>query len=71
MDNEKRRREFEVRQNGIFLVATGILYDEGNVKISWREDIGYTEELYNSISQVFGIVPGANTIKIFDEEKNV
>ena len=73
--DEKRRRRIEVYQSiikdGVYertlktiTVATGILYDEGNIQITWRSDIGQTSEQYYSISQLFGIVEGANMVKI-------
>ena len=76
MRDTKRRRTFKVyrelrtvNEDGgelilSDLVAHGVLYDEGNVQVLWRKDVGWTAEQYANIAQVFGIVDAANTIKI-------
>lgn len=64
----KRRRVFKVYRQQTE-VAHGILYDEGNVQVLWRKDIGYTAEQYANISQVFGILPGAYTIEVENEKE--
>ena len=78
--DEKRRRPFTVYRKRVshnacggkvvlsHMVASGLLYDEGNVQVLWRLDIGNTAEQYSNISQLFGIIEGANTITI-EEEK--
>lgn len=82
MSNGKRRRTFKVYRNTvndygdhsvdiIHEVANGVLYDEGNVQVLWRVDVGFTAEQYANIGSVFGIVEGANTIKIrSDDDKD-
>ena len=79
MRDTKRRRTFKVyrelrtvNEDGGELtlsdmVAHGVLYDEGNVQVLWRKDMGFTAEQYDKIGQVYGIVEGANTIKIEEE----
>ena len=67
MSDTKRRRTFKVyreirtvNENGGELtlsdmVAHGVLYDEGNVQVLWRKDMGYTTftaEQYANIAQV-------------------
>ena len=76
MRDTKRRRTFKVyreirtvNEDGGELtlsdmVAHGVLYDEGNVQVLWRKDMGFTAEQYDKIGQVYGIVEGANSIKI-------
>lgn len=65
----KRRRIFKVyTTKGKELVASGVLYEEGNVQVLWRKDIGYTSEQYSGLYFVLGIVPDANTIEIKQEE---
>ena len=76
--SEKRRRTFKVyvsepRSTGKYNwvsteVANGVFYDEGNVQVLWRKDIGFTAEQYANIGQIFGIVEGANTIQITEED---
>ena len=45
----KRRRDFQLEDAHGTKLATGVLYDEGNVQVLWRVDIGYTAEQYASI----------------------
>ena len=59
----KRRRIFKGYVDDK-LVCHGVLYDQSNVQVLWRIDIGYTGEQYNTISNVFFLIPGLNTIKI-------
>ena len=64
----KRRRIFKIyRENNDgrkHLVAHGVLYDEGNVQVLWRKDIGHTAEQYANIGQTFGLLEGSYLIEI-------
>ena len=75
MADNKRRRAFKVYRKipdylsimGRFeIFAEGVLYDEGNVQVLWRKDVGWTAEQYDSIAQVFGIVVGTSVIELND-----
>ena len=65
--NEKRRRRFVGYQRHARMPVKrcwGVLYDEGNVQILWRSDIGWTAEQYASIASAFGLVKGLDRIDI-------
>ena len=63
--NKKRRREFIIRNSQTQeVVAKGILYDEGNVQVLWRADIGWTAEQYANITQMFGMMENAYIIEV-------
>lgn len=69
----KRRRSFivyaEVDQGwrtSVVKVATGVLYDELNVQVLWRRDIGWTAEQYASIATLYGLVPNVKSIEVLD-----
>jgi len=63
--NHKRRREFVGYINRTPVVK-GVLYDQGNVQVLWRSDIGWTGEQYQTIANVFGIMSGMNKLEIED-----
>ncbi|MCE2415252.1 hypothetical protein J4G07_14760 [Candidatus Poribacteria bacterium] len=60
----KRRRYFHLENADNKRLASGILYDEGNVQILWRDDSGYTAEQYASINLVLDLVPGIAVLRI-------
>ena len=62
--DEKVRQDFTIENDNGKVVAKGVRYREGNVQILWREDTGYTGEQYANIGNTFGIVPGANVIRL-------
>ncbi len=67
----KRRRYFHLENADGKRLAYGILYDEGNVQILWRDDCGYTAEQYASINLVLDLVPGIAVLRLEgDEGKN-
>ena len=53
----KRRRKFVLYDRYNYPKARGLLYDEGNVQILWRSDIGWTAEQYSSIAIVLDLIP--------------
>lgn len=59
----KRRRNFILYDDYNYPKAKGLLYDEGNVQILWRSDIGWTAEQYSSIAIVLDLFPGICTLK--------
>jgi hypothetical protein len=67
----KRRRYFHLENADGKRLAYGILYDEGNVQILWRDDCGHTAEQYASINLVLDLVPGIAVWRLEgDEGKN-
>ena len=46
----KRKRAFELLDKDMHQLALGICYDEMNVQIHWRHDIGHTAENFSNIS---------------------
>ena len=46
-------------------VVSGVLYDEGNIQVLWRLDIGYTGQQFCSIAFVFGMkICGGKVYKV-------
>ena len=64
--DDKRRRAFTLEDAEGQPLAEGILYDEGNVQILWRADIGDTGEQYASIRLVLDLVPGIAVLRMGD-----
>lgn len=64
----KRRRHFHLENAEGKSLASGILYDEGNVQLLWREDSGHTAEQYASINLVLDLVPGVTVLRLEDTE---
>lgn len=64
----KRRRNFHLENVDGKKLASGILYDEGNVQILWRDDCGHTAEQYASINLVLDLVPGIIVLRLEDDE---
>ena len=54
---KKRRREFWLQDRFGVTLAHGVLYDEGNVQILWRWDIGFTAEQYANVALVLDLMP--------------
>ena len=65
---EKRRREFHLRDTCGRIIARGVLYDEGNVQILWRTDIGHTAEQYASVSLILDLMPSVQSFH-FEEKQ--
>ena len=61
---EKVRREFVVEDDTGKRLASGVMYEQGNVQVLWRADCGFTGEQYNNISLCFGILTGATVIRL-------
>ena len=60
----KRRRYFHLENADGKRLAYGVLYDEGNVQILWRDDCGHTAEQYASINLVLDLVPGISVLRL-------
>lgn len=59
----KRRRYFHLENADGKRLAYGVLYDEGNVQILWRDDCGHTAEQYASINLVLDLMPGVIVLR--------
>lgn len=65
--NTKRRREFQLEDEQGNKLATGVLYDEGNVQVLWRVDKGYTAEQYAFLNPVLDLMPEITTFRLMPE----
>lgn len=63
----KRRVEWQLEDVDGSTLASGVLYDEGNVQVLWRADQGYTAEQYASASHLFGLMPGVAVLRVKKE----
>lgn len=63
----KRRREFQLEDEQGNKLATGVLYNEGNVQVLWRLDKGYTAEQYAFLNPVLDLMPGITTFRLMPE----
>ena len=61
---EKRRIPFTVLDDNGTKWASGDLYDEGNIQVLWRIDIGWCGQQYSSISYAFTLFTTAKTVKL-------
>ncbi len=64
----KRRRQFQLEDANGKKLATGVLYEEGNVQILWRADIGWTAEQYSSATPLLNLMPGIAVLRLSDAE---
>ena len=64
--NEKRRRAFELLDENQHQIALGIAYEEMNVQLHWRSDIGHTAENFSSIAHVLYLMPNMKYFKWID-----
>ena len=66
--NAKRRRQFQLEDANGEKLATGVLYNEGNVQVLWRADIGWTGEQYSSLTPLLDLMPGIAVLRLIDME---
>ena len=64
----KRRRYFHLEGADGKELASGVLYDEGNVQVLWRVDRGYTAEQYASLNLILDLMPGITVLRLEDTE---
>lgn len=60
----KRRREWQLEDVDGNILASGVLYDEGNVQVLWRVDRGYTAEQYASVCYLLGLMPEVAWLRV-------
>lgn len=63
----KRRVEWQLEDVDGTILASGLLYDEGNVQVLWRSDRDHTAEQYASASLLFGLMPGVAALRVKKE----
>ncbi len=66
----KRRRCFQLEDQEGNILASGIIYDEGNVQVLWRVDCGYTAEQYASLNPILDLMPGIVLLRLTDTDAN-
>ena len=66
----KRRRCFQLEDVKGNILATGVIYDEGNVQVLWRVDYGYTAEQYASLNPILDLMPGVVVLRLTDTDPN-
>ena len=54
-DTNKKRIPLTVENNTGIVLAYGTLYQQGNVQLTWRKDIGFTGEQYYNIAPLLNI----------------
>ena len=59
--NNKRRRPFTLRNAYGIIIAEGIVYDQGNVQVLWRKDLGWGGEQYQTMANVLDLIPGVKS----------
>ncbi len=64
----KRRRSFQLEDDKGNKLATGIIYDEGNIQVLWRVDRGYTAEQYASLNPILDLMPGVVVLRLQGSE---
>ena len=64
----KRRRCFQLEDDNGNILASGVIYDEGNVQILWRVDCGYTAEQYASLNPILDLMPGVVLLRLTDTD---
>ena len=63
----KRRRHFRLENADGDRLASGVLYDEGNVQILWRADSEWTAEQYSDIGLVLDLMPGVSVLRLLTD----
>lgn len=64
----KRRKSFQLEDAKGNKLATGVIYDEGNVQVLWRLDRGYTAEQYASLNPILDLMPGVVVLRLQGSE---
>ena len=68
-NDTKPRIPFVVTDDDGALWASGNLYEEGNIQVLWRKDIGFCGQQFSNISYAFDLFPDANTVTINKQRK--
>ena len=62
----KKRRPFVLKDAADNKIARGVEYEQGNVQVLWREDLGWGGEQYYSLANVLDLMP--NVVSFHWEE---
>ena len=54
----KVRRPFTLRDVDNEVLARGVVYEQGNVQVLWRTDLGWGGEQYNTTANILDLIPG-------------
>ena len=57
MKNQKNRRPFTLKDSHGITIASGVVYDQGNVQVLWREDLGWGGEQYQTTANILNLMP--------------
>ena len=57
----KVRRPFTLRANMNVILAKGVVYEQGNVQVLWRQDIGWCGEQYQSTANLLDLFPNVTS----------
>ena len=60
----KQRIPFYVKDTRGTIWASGIMYDEGNIQVLWRADIGHCGQQFDCIRHAFGLFPSAKVVEL-------
>ena len=63
----KRRRPFQCEDDSGDILAFGVLYDDGNVQVNWRDSIGWTAEQFHSVEKMLYVEEGVTCIRLVDK----
>ena len=66
----KRRRCFQLEDDKGNILASGVIYDEGNVQVLWRVDCGYTAEQYASLNPILDLMSGVVLLRLIESDPN-
>ena len=62
-DNSKRRRRFSLRNKFGDIIAHGVIYDQGNVQVLWRQDTGWGGEQIQTTANLLNLMPNVRIFK--------
>ena len=57
----KRRRAFSLRNIKNEVIAHGVIYDQGNVQVLWREDLGWGGEQIQTTANLLNMLPNVKS----------
>ena len=60
---DTKRRQIWRAYSRETLVAEGIVYDQGNIQVLWRADIGWTGQQYASTAHIRGLMKGIDRVE--------
>ena len=71
MDTKRRRSFYIYKSHKDFerlnWFARGLLYDEGNVQVLWREDVGHCAEQYSDLLNALAIAGSTPILEVREQ----